>query len=191
MLKVLIIIVVILNASLAYKFAPEMKSLDLTLAYVAGLTLGFPFVVLVISQIWTKYQNTGSRVKALFYSSLVILIINLSGFVLNSNTMTLSDQISQDAAELNRKLPNKNNPENVLEKVIVEGETLVYLYRFPNYEAEEISIQPNQKESMLSAMCANGKNTLASGANIQFRYHNKDWKVIEQISIDSKMCDAE
>ena len=42
--------------------------------YVIGNALGIPIIVLLISQIWRRFRNGRSRVKAILYPSILVLL---------------------------------------------------------------------------------------------------------------------
>lgn len=70
------VILVVINLFLSFVVAAsqaKFESIDILISFVIGNAIVLPFIVLILSQIWKKYRNGRSRVKAILYPSYLVL----------------------------------------------------------------------------------------------------------------------
>lgn len=76
-------IVITVNSYLSFLVVAsegDFKSIDILISYIVGNVLGFSIIVLVVSQIWKKFRNARSRVKAILYPSYLVLFAQGAAF---------------------------------------------------------------------------------------------------------------
>lgn len=134
------------------------------------------------------FPNKNTKLKVALICSMLTSVTFADQTIVDKQKRSLAEELKQDAIELNKSLPNRKNPENVLERVIAEDESLIYMYKFPKYSSVEIEGDSIPSAPMIKGICSTGKSTLSSGATVEFRYHGNDNKIIKQIIVNKTIC---
>jgi cation transport ATPase len=81
LLAIWCLVVVIINFllfTILILFQANIRIIGGPLGTIFTFVIFYPLFILLLTQIWGKYRNARSRIKAILYTSYVIVIVNLS-----------------------------------------------------------------------------------------------------------------